>query len=327
MSRIPEYPVDELVYASSLEKAYGMSPNAYEYYCRMQYALNRFLVFPEMPPGLGGRLESAASRRDALYDAGYRPLTGDFDFDDFVVDFVHSTASIEGSQLSVYEVARLLAGDDVVRERVDMRQVSEIEDIQDAFLSAIGRLSSGDQIDVGFLLDVHLRAAARLEDSSPGSFRKDQRYLTSGSAVLPPPPDMVPDLVDGAVTWYNEKPSVARALGFHLLFEDIHPFQDGNGRTGRILLNCMLMKLGYPAISLKPDAVSRRAYYDSIRAFCEDIEHRDCSSFAFLALERLESRLSGICDSFRSGTRRPGIHGRRGGLQGPDHGHRPRKSR
>ena len=58
---------------------------------------------------------------------------------------------------------------------------------------------------------------------------------------------------------------IERAALFHILFEAVHPFVDGNGRTGRLLLNFMLMKHGYPPINIK--FADRRRYYDAFTAY------------------------------------------------------------
>ena len=58
---------------------------------------------------------------------------------------------------------------------------------------------------------------------------------------------------------------IAKAAAFHAMFENIHPFQDGNGRTGRLILNYMLEKEGYPSIALKHDA--KQDYKKSLEAW------------------------------------------------------------
>ena len=77
---------------------------------------------------------------------------------------------------------------------------------------------------------------------------------------------------------------------FHINFETIHPFIDGNGRTGRLLVNFELMKNGYPPIDIK--YADRKAYYDAFDAYHEkkDLSAME-SLFAEYVLERIEKYL------------------------------------
>ena len=61
---------------------------------------------------------------------------------------------------------------------------------------------------------------------------------------------------------------IERIARFHLEFEGIHPFIDGNGRTGRLILNLELIRNGYPAINVK--FADRKRYYDAFDAFYHD---------------------------------------------------------
>ena len=61
---------------------------------------------------------------------------------------------------------------------------------------------------------------------------------------------------------------IERAARFHLKFERIHPFVDGNGRTGRLILNLMLMQAGYPPINVKYS--DRKRYYEAFDEYYRD---------------------------------------------------------
>lgn len=74
---------------------------------------------------------------------------------------------------------------------------------------------------------------------------------------------------------------------FHLDFEGIHPFIDGNGRTGRLLMNLELMQNGYPAIDVK--FTDRRRYYDAFDAYCRN---QNANAMIQLIAEYVNERLS-----------------------------------
>lgn len=129
-----------------------------------------------------------------------------------------------------------------------------------------------------------------MEEADPGEYRWDMRYVTS-SSIFPPPPARVPELMGALLASPLAHPGVATAALFHLVFEDIHPFGDGNGRTGRALLNLMLMEAGFPPIAFKADRESARRYYDAIAAFAGDVEHRDGTALLRLVIELEDQEL------------------------------------
>ena len=79
---------------------------------------------------------------------------------------------------------------------------------------------------------------------------------------------------------------IERIARFHLEFEGIHPFIDGNGRTGRLILNLELIRNGYPAINVK--FTDRNRYYDAFDAFYRDGKADD---MVLLVVEYVNERL------------------------------------
>ncbi|MBQ4619388.1 MAG: Fic family protein, partial [Clostridia bacterium] len=92
-----------------------------------------------------------------------------------------------------------------------------------------------------------------------------------GAYHVPPDPILVPEQMENLVAEFasNKKlHPIERAALFHLRFEGIHPFVDGNGRTGRLILNLMLMQAGYPPINVKYS--DRKRYYEAFDAYYKD---------------------------------------------------------
>ena len=79
---------------------------------------------------------------------------------------------------------------------------------------------------------------------------------------------------------------IESAALFHLKFEGIHPFVDGNGRTGRLILNLFLMQNGYPPVNVK--FADRRRYYDCFDSYYRD---RDAAPMVEMIAEYVEERL------------------------------------
>jgi Fic family protein len=150
----------------------------------------------------------------------------------------------------------------------------------DAMVFALGRVGPGDPITVDLLLDVHRRlvAGTRLEHHG-GRLRDEQNWIGGSdynpcSAVfVPPPPDFVPDLMRDLCTFCstNELPAVAQAAIAHAQFETIHPFVDGNGRTGRALIHMILRRRGLALRVLPPVslvlATWARTYVDGLMGY------------------------------------------------------------
>ncbi|MBI2308944.1 MAG: Fic family protein [Rhodocyclales bacterium] len=111
--------------------------------------------------------------------------------------------------------------------------------------------------------------------ATPGELRTVQNYIgmpPEMARFIPPPPDRVPALLDDLVRLLQYEPEgvmqvsvLMRAAIAHAQFETIHPFLDGNGRTGRLLLPLMFMAAGEPAIHLATFLkVRQRDYYDAL---------------------------------------------------------------
>ena len=87
---------------------------------------------------------------------------------------------------------------------------------------------------------------------------------------------------------------VTKLARFHIEFEGIHPFIDGNGRTGRLLVNLELMKAGYPPIDIK--FTDRMAYYDAFDQY--HVKH-DLSAMEKLFARYIDERLDGYLTMLR----------------------------
>ena len=122
-----------------------------------------------------------------------------------------------------------------------------------AMSAALRTCSPGDRITPDVLLDFHARLMADAPgETAAGSLRTRQNwiggndYSPCAAAFVPPPPEDVPDLIADLCAFCNEDniPAVAQAALAHAQFETVHPFADGNGRTGRALIQLVLRRRG-----------------------------------------------------------------------------------
>ena len=282
-------PLEDLVYPTDLEKAYGIPEDLHRFYSDQQRRLARFDKTPRATFD-GSRRELIERSRAFLAEHGFDPTLHGNIFETVRVDFVHSTTAIEGNTLSASDVA-LALGEGALIPGKPERDRLEVMDAAAAFDAMVRMVKAERALNIDLICELHALIAAHLPDCEPGELRWDQRYVV-GAATYPPPPRMVRPLLEALIERCASESSLESAVAFHLVFEDIHPFQDGNGRLGRLLLNFMLMKLGYPAIALKADRDAVRRYHRIVGRFVNSVEERDVSRMIEFVYSSLEASLS-----------------------------------
>lgn len=170
-----------------------------------------------------------------------------------VVKIAHTSTSIEGNRLAEYQVAKLAQGKTI---QADTDEILEVKNYLKA-LNYIGRLALlHNQFDANDILDIHKIVIQSLIDKTKtGIWRKGPVYvvniLPKGKEQLvytPPPSSEVTGLIENLLYWLKKNQHihpVIRSGLFHYQFETIHPFTDGNGRTGRLMTLLHLYQSGW----------------------------------------------------------------------------------
>lgn len=171
-----------------------------------------------------------------------------------------ASSRIEGLEVGARHLLRAEAAIDLGEEPPDVAAAEVLGNI-DAMASAIHRICPGDPITVEILLDFHTRllTGTRLERYA-GRIRSEQNWIGGSdynpcsATFVPPPPEIVSGLLDDLCIFCNDDalPAVAQAAIAHAQFETIHPFVDGNGRTGRALIHFVLRRRGLATRVLPP---------------------------------------------------------------------------
>ena len=179
----------------------------------------------------------------------------------FTSDFTYNSTAIEGNTLTLQETAQLLF--EGITPRRSLREINEIINHKLAFDYLLKH--DGD-LKKDFICELHkLVVKDTLKEelkSQIGCFRNIQVYIR-GSDWLPPKPKEVPKEIKSLLFWYSSNkeklhPLILTAYS-HAAFETIHPFVDGNGRVGRLIMNFILHKNKYPMINI-PNTIKHRYY-------------------------------------------------------------------
>ena len=221
-----------------------------------------------------------------------RPLTqGELERlrEEFLIEYTYHSNAIEGNTLTLQETALVLEG--ITIDKKPLKDHLEAVGHRDAFLYVQELVQNRVSFSERVIRQIHtLVLMDRPEDR--GIYRKIPVRIM-GAYHTPPDPVLVPEQMEQLIVAFRGNKQlhpIERAALFHLKFEGIHPFVDGNGRTGRLILNLMLMQAGYPPINVKYS--DRKRYYESFDAYYRDNSPSDMVEIvAGLLEERLTQYL------------------------------------
>lgn len=185
--------------------------------------------------------------------------------EEFMVEYTYNSNAIEGSTLTLKETSLVLQG--ITINKKPLKEHLEAIGHKDAFYYVCDLVREKTPLTESIIKQIHSLVLVA-EPQDRGIYRKlPVRIL--GANHTPPQPYLVPkqmeDLMIYYKKWIKTKNIVEVVSLLHLNFEFIHPFIDGNGRTGRLLVNLVLMQNGFPPIDIKFS--DRQRYYDCFEDF------------------------------------------------------------
>ncbi len=213
----------------------------------------------------------------------------DIIFESEMPEMVYNSNAIENSTLTIEETEKILFELEVSRN-VSVREVFEAKNLARVFEYMKEKVAAGD-LEKELLLFLHQMLISNIDDGIAGRFRGEGEYVRVGSHIAPAPKHVEPMVGAALIDYSSDHTShfVERIAKFHLEFERVHPFIDGNGRIGRVLMNYHLMQIGFPPIIVRDK--EKAAYSSSFKEYNDARKTDSMAKIVYLALlESLHKR-------------------------------------
>jgi len=184
-----------------------------------------------------------------------------------VAEQVYNSNAIENSTLSLEETEKILLQIDLDRF-VTEREIFEAKNLA-RVVSYIDKKAKEQELTLDVILSLHKMLISNIRDDIAGRFRKDDEYVRVGSHIAPAPKEII-GMLEKMLAEYNaasHENIIKRIAKLHLTFEYVHPFNDGNGRIGRVINNYLLMREGFVPVNIK--FIDRKMYYEAFKEFDE----------------------------------------------------------
>ena len=208
-----------------------------------------------------------------------------------VAEAVYNSNAIENSTLTLKETEKILLEMEVARD-VSVREVFEAKNLA-RVTEYIRNKSQETEINKEIILFLHQMLIGGIDDSIAGRFRGPGEYVRVGTHVAPAP-EHVERMIEAALLEYTSDLNsflVDKVAKFHLEFETVHPFCDGNGRIGRVLINYQLQRLGFPGIIIRDK--EKKDYYSTFAEYRDKKTAKKMEKILALALtESLHKRIT-----------------------------------
>ena len=183
--------------------------------------------------------------------------------EDLITRSTYHSNAIEGNTLTYAETYAILYNDNSFKiEGKEPREIYEAINHKKALELVFKNLQNNEKFDERFIEKLNETLNRDIKDTE--GYRAVQVFI-QGSDHIPPEPEKISNLMNYYVYNYNhdEEDIFYKIARYHIEFEKIHPFEDGNGRTGRLLLNYELMKANIAPVVIEKD--DRVKYFEFLR--------------------------------------------------------------
>ncbi len=196
----------------------------------------------------------------------------------YSVNFAYNSGKIENDEITYHDTREVFDKDGVTSYTGSTKTLFEIQNSKAAYERMLSAFDNKQIVNEEFLKEIQMILTNGTYDERryqigerPGEY-KHHDYVTGKNEVGASVEDVqeeVCELLD-ELTDIDDKNALVAAAYFHAKFENIHPFSDGNGRVGRLLMNYILLINNHPPITIYEE--DRKDYYDALEKFDEELE-------------------------------------------------------
>ena len=208
-----------------------------------------------------------------------------------IAEMVYNSNAIENSTLTLEDTEKILTGGELER-KVNVREIYEAKNLAAITETLLNK--PRQKLTLALILDLHKTLLTHINDSIAGRFRTGKEWVRVGNH-LGANPSFVNSLMQELVDAYNtdkDRYFLDQVAHFHAEFETIHPFVDGNGRIGRVLINLQLMNAGLPPIIIQNKS-KHKEYYPLFTNYPVTMKFDGFTElFAVLLQEALHKRIA-----------------------------------
>jgi Fic family protein len=208
-----------------------------------------------------------------------------------LADSVYNSNAIENSTLTLQDTEKILL-DLEVSKAYSLREVFEAKNLARVY-EYVRKKKDSIILNQEMILLMHTLLLGGIDDAIAGRFRKEEEYVRVGKHIAPAPEHIL-RMIESLLYEYKVSHTATvfeKITKFHLEFETIHPFVDGNGRIGRVLINLQLQEFGYPNIIIRDK--EKHLYYKTFSLFKEKGSTKEMEQVMYLALaEGLHKRIA-----------------------------------
>lgn len=208
-----------------------------------------------------------------------------------IPEMVYNSNAIENSTLTLEDTEKILSGG-ILGRKVNVREVYEAKNL--ATLTETLLAENDSTLHIKLILAWHKTLLSLIDDNIAGRFRSGKEWVRVANH-LGANPQFVSVLMQDLLDNYNQNKTnyfLDAIANFHAEFETIHPFVDGNGRMGRVLINLQLMNAGFPPIIIQNKS-KHTDYYPLFTQFQSTMKFGGFTAlFALLLQESLHKRIT-----------------------------------